>query len=238
MVFGFASAWARALALGVLVALLAGCGSSSTAPPKGPKETLTAYAQALEAGRIRDAYALLSDEAKKSMPFEAFERMVKENPDEVRDIASALTRPAGPPLVRATVTAPGGESLVLIYEDGQWRVDGSAIDLYSQATPEDAIRSFIRAFENHRYDVLLRFVPDKVAAPDSSGAGLDAKKLKKAWEGEQKEEMEQLVAALRAALPTARFERLGDRATMAFGAGGTVELMREHGAWKIEDFVR
>jgi hypothetical protein len=128
------------------------------------------------------------------------------------------------------VTAPNGESLLLVYENGAWRVDGSAIDLYSQASPESAVRAFIRAFENKRYDVLLRFVPD------AKKEGLDAAKLKKAWEGEQKDEMERLTQALAAALPTARFERIGERATMSYGAGGTVELLREHGSWKIEEF--
>jgi hypothetical protein len=27
----------------------------------------------------------------------------------------------------------------------------------------------------------------------------------------------------------------GDRATMAFGSAGTVELVRERGVWKVED---
>jgi hypothetical protein len=212
----------------MVTAALVGCASSHGA--SGPKETLDAYAQALRQGRVKDAYGLLSDEAQKNIPFEAFQRMVKENPEEVRDIANALTRPSGPPLVTATVTAPNGESLLLVYEGGKWRVDGSAIDLYSQSSPEAAVRAFIRAFENKRYDVLLRFVPD------GKKEGLDASKLKKAWEGEQKEEMERLTQALGAALPTARFERIGERATMAYGAGGTVELVREHGAWKIEEF--
>lgn len=209
---------------------LAAHGCSATPPPQGPRETLGEYAQALNEGRVQDAYALLSDEARKSIPFEAFQRMVKENPEEVRDIARALTRPSGPPLVTATVAAPSGESLLLVYEDGQWKVDASAIDLYSQASPEAAVRAFLRAFDNKRFDVLMRFVPD------IKKEGLDAAKLKKAWEGEQKEEMERLTQALEAALPTARFERIGDRATMAYGAGGTVELVREHGAWKIEEF--
>jgi hypothetical protein len=208
--------------------LLVAC--SSARPARGPKETLDTYAQALREGRVKDAYALLSDEAQKNIPYEAFERMVKENPEEVRDIASSLSRPSGPPLVTATVTAPNGESLLLIYEDGHWKVDGSAIDLYSQASPEAAVRAFIRAFQNKRYDVLLRFVPD------GKKEGLDEQKLKKAWEGEQKDEMERLTQALSAALPTARFERIGERATMSYGAGGSVELVREHGIWKIEEF--
>jgi hypothetical protein len=211
------------LALGVL-------GCSATPAPQGPRETLGEYARALSEGRVQDAYALLSDEARKSIPFEAFQRMVKENPEEVRDITRALTRPSGPPLVTATVASPNGESLLLVFEDGEWKVDASAIDLYSQASPEAAVRAFLRAFDNKRYDVLMRFVPD------IKKEGLDAAKLKKAWEGEQKEEMDRLTQALEAALPTARFERIGDRATMAYGAGGTVELVREHGAWKIEEF--
>lgn len=210
------------------MAAAVGCGSPP--PPTGPRETLGEYARALEQGRVADAYALLSDEARKSIPFEAFQRMVRENPEEVRDISRALTRPSGPPLVTATVTAPSGESLLLVYENGEWKVDASAVDLYSQASPEASVRAFLRAFDNRRYDVLMRFVPD------AKKEGLDAAKLKKAWEGEQKEEMERLTQALDAALPTARFERIGDRATMAYGAGGTVELVREHGAWKIEEF--
>ena len=196
----------------------------------GPRETLDAYARALSGARLAEAYALLSAEAKKTMPFEAFQRMVKENPEEVKDIVAALNRPSGPPLVTATVTAPSGETLLLVYEDGAWKIDASAIDLYGQATPEAAVRGFIRAFENRRYDVLMRFVPE------AKVEGLDQSKLKAAWEGEQKGEMERLVQALKAALPTARVERLGDRATMAYGAGGTVELVQEHGAWKIEEF--
>ena len=44
------------------------------------------------------------------------------------------------------------------------------------------------------------------------------------------------IAALRAALPTANIEQAGDRATMAYGSGGTVLLVREHGGWRIDDF--
>ena len=136
---------------------------------------------------------------------------------------ASLTPRKPPPLVTATVTAPNGETLLLVYEDGHWRVDGSAIDLYSQSTPESSVRAFVRAFNNKRFDVLMRFVPD------SKTEGLDAAKLKKAWDGEQRQEMEQLTQALEAALPTANFELIGDRATMAYGAGGTVELVRERG---------
>jgi predicted SnoaL-like aldol condensation-catalyzing enzyme len=206
------------------------CCCAARQEPDSPRETLEAYARALEEGRVRDAYAMLTDEAKKSTPFEAFARMVKENPEEIREIVRALSRPASPPVVTAQVTTPDGDSLRLVYEDGAWRVDASAVDLYNQETPEAAVASFVRAFENKRYDVLMRFVPD------GDREGLSATKLKQAFEGEQREEVERLTQALRAALPTARVERLGERATMSYGAGGTVELIREQGLWKIEGF--
>jgi hypothetical protein len=176
------------------------------------------------------AYRLLSSEAKKSIPFDAFQRMVTENPEEVRDIIAALSRPAGPPRVTALITTPDGQTLLLVYEDGAWKVDGAAIDLYSQATPRAAVAAFVRALDNRRYDILMRFVPE------SKREGLNAQKLKNSFEGEQREEMDKLTQALKAALPTAEVELLGDRATMAYGAGGTVELVREHGLWKVEDF--
>jgi hypothetical protein len=44
-----------------------------------------------------------------------------------------------------------------------------------------------------------------------------------------------LIAAVEAGLPGAKLEVSGDRATMAFGAGGTVELVRERAIWKVED---
>jgi hypothetical protein len=216
----------RAAAL--LAVWLTAC--SAQKPVQTPQSALDAYAQALAAGDVRGAYELLSDQAKNTMSFDAFERMVRENPEEVREIVRALERPKVDPLVTATVTTPDGESLLLVYEDGAWRVDGSAIDLYSQATPRQAVSSFIRAFENQRYDVLMRFVPEPMRE------GLDEKKLRSAWEGEQRTEVERLVQALKAALPTARVEMLGDRATMAYGAGGTVELVQERGMWKVEEF--
>ena len=198
--------------------------------PASPRDVLAAYAHALEAGKAREAYDLLSEDAKKSMSFEAFERIMKENPEEMRAIASALLRPSQATTVTATVSTPEGESLLLRYENSRWHVDRSAIDVYGQGTPEAALRSFVRAFRNKRYDVMLRF------APDAKREGLDAARLKKAFEGEQREEIERLTQAIEAALPTATVEHLGERATMSYGSGGTVELLREHGLWKIEEF--
>lgn len=208
------------------VALATACAASR---PSSPEGTLSAYASALRAGQAREAYDLLSAEAKKDIPYASFQRILRENPAEAVAVGRALAQPAAPPRVTAVVKAPNGEALLLVLEDGAWRVDGSAIDLYGQGTPETALRSFVRAFRNRRYDVLLRFVPD------AEREGLDEKKLKGSWEGEERAELEGLVAAVESSLTTAGLEVTGDRATMAFGTGGTVELVRERGLWKVED---
>jgi hypothetical protein len=188
------------------------------------------YSNALETGRIDEAYGMLSEEARREISLDAFRRVATESPAEVREIARAMSRPASLPVVTASINTPSGDSLLLVYESGRWKIDGSAIDLYAQGTPRQSVTAFVRAFERHRYDMLMRFVPD------AKKAGLDAAKLKDSWEGAQRQDMDRIVQAVKSALPTATFEEVGDRATMPFGAVGTVQFVREHGVWKIEDF--
>jgi hypothetical protein len=275
----------KVLAAVVLSSCLVACGGG-TLVQQGPSDTLRAYAQALEQGRVDDAYRLLSDEAKRSMSLDAFRRAVRENPQDVLEIARAIARPASDPVVTATVTVPNGDELLLVYEGGRWRIDAAAVDLYGQATPRQALMGFLRAFDRKRYDMILRYVPDAEiegitglneelgAAPEAAGQGknapgakdtagkdpdkdgpaaarpspsvtrptalgsaqLTAEKLRAAWEGPQKEQINRIVQAIKTALPAAQVEETGDSASMAYGAGGTVAFVREHGVWKIKDF--
>lgn len=260
-----ADGWARRTARVVLALVAAGsffgCSGGFS---QGPSDTLRAYARALEAKDVDGAYRLLSDEARRSISLEAFRRMVLENPEDVTEVARALARPAGDPSVRATVALPNGDELVLLFEDGRWRIDAAAIDLYGQGSPRQALVGFLRALERKRYDVILRYVPDAEreglpgvaslpapAAGKSSGespssappvpgepddGALTAEKLRREWEGPQRAEMQRIAQALKAALPTATIEESGEVASMAYGSGGTVSFLKEHGVWKIRDF--
>ena len=75
----------------------------------------------------------------------------------------------------------------------------------------------------------------KHAAKGEARTELTAEKLRAAWEGPQKEQINRIVQAIKTALPTAQIEETGDSAAMSYGAGGTVAFVREHGAWKIRD---
>lgn len=190
---------------------------------------LRQYSRALEEGRADDAYRMLSEEARRGTSLDTFRRAVKDDPGEVREMAKALARPTTAPIVTATVTSASGQELLLVLENGKWKVDATAIDLYPQDTPRHAIQGFLRAVKRKRYDVVLKYVPD------AHKEGLDAAKLKAAWEGHDKEEIEQVVGGVELALPTATIEETGDHATMAYGTS-TMQLVRERGLWKIEDF--
>lgn len=209
-----------------LTLLASGCGATRA---NDPQSVLLTYARALEDGRADTAYGYLSDEARRGISLEAFRRMVKDDPEGVKEIGRSLERPTAPPQVTATITSPSGQELRLVLEDGKWRVDASTIDLYAQDTPRHAIQGFVRALERKRYEIVMRYVPE------AHKEGLDAAKLQAAWEGHEKDEMQQVIAALKQALPTATIEETGERATMPYGAGA-MQLVREHGLWKIENF--
>jgi hypothetical protein len=207
------------------VPLLLACG---TPPAQDPGATLHSYASALEDGRADDAYRLLSDEARRGTSLEAFRRMVKDNPDEAREMGKALDRHTAMPVVTATLTGVDGQELHLVLEDGKWKLDSSAIDLYAQDTPRHAIQGFLRALERKRYDILVKY------ASDAHREGLDPQTLRDAWEKKEHAEIEQYIVAIKQALPTAPIEEAGERATMPYGSG-SIQLVREHGLWKIEN---
>lgn len=218
----------RFLAVAAVASIACGCAAGQ-ATGGDPSAVLRSYARALEEGRADDAYRLLSDDARRGISLEAFRRMVKDDPEGVKEIGHSLQRPTAAPVVTATVTSPSGQELHLVLESGKWRVDAATIDLYAQDTPRHAVQGFLRALERKRYDVVVRYVPD------AHKEGLDASKLQAAWEGAEKDEIQQLVAALRQALPGATIEETGERATLPYGAG-SMQLVREHGLWKIENF--
>lgn len=226
------------LAAAALAMALAGCAAPRAAEPKGPSEVLAAYARALNEGRTLEAYRLLSDEAKRSVSLDAFTRSMRESPDDVKELARALGRPTSLPVVTARVQAPSGESLELVLENGSWKLDGLALNRYAQDTPRRALEGFLRAYDRKRFDVILRYVPDvelegRAESWSSASEPLTAEKLQSAWTGPQRESIDAVVQAIRAALPTAVIEETQDRAAMAYGAGGTVSFVRERGRWKL-----
>jgi hypothetical protein len=210
-----------------LALALVACGAQRTTP----LDAIGAYTAALREARYTEAYRMLSAEARRSLSYDDFERLAREHPDEVRETVRWLDQidPNAP--VTARIDLPNGESVSLVEENGQWRLDPSALDFYGQHTPRQALRSFVRALERRRYDILLRFAPRRLAQ------GMTAESLRHAWEqANVSDDVQAMLTALRASLDRP-IEIVGDRATMQYGTGGRyiMQFVREDGVWKIED---
>ncbi len=228
MAKGMRRRFALELATATAIVASIGCGGVNA---QSPKSVLRAYGDALSAGRADEAFGYLSKDARQGVTLDAYKATIAHNKEESAELGKLLIRPADDPYVTAVVPLASGETITLVLENGRWKVDGAALDFYSQATPRQAIVGFLRAFTRHRWDVLLKYTPD------AHREGLTEERLKDAW-GEGKPEgtrIGELVEAIRQALPTAAIEETGDRATMTYGAAGAVDFVREHGAWKIED---
>lgn len=224
-----------------LVVLLAGC--RATAP--GPVDTVAAYAQALRDGRYADAWQMLSLPARAELPYEAFERAAREHPDELRDAITAYERVDLAAPITAQLELASSDPVRMLYEDGAWRIDPSALEFYGQHTPRQALQSFVRAVERERWDVVLRLAPRAVAdqlregSVGDGGAARSAEDvLREAWTGPRGESDRRLLRLVQDALDRALpVEIAGDRATMTYGAASqhVARLVREEGLWRVDD---
>jgi hypothetical protein len=203
---------------------LCGCGASASSP----SATLDEFSDALAAGEFSTAYDSMSRSYRKRVSEEQFEKQLSQSPAEVRETTKLLARGASEAEITAEVPYAEGEKVELVFEDGDWKIASNLADFYDQSTPRGALRSFIRAIERRRYDVVLRLVPD------ADRTGMTAARIRSAWEGEGKTEIEQLLTNLRASQANP-IEIVGDRATMAYGERFAVQFVHEDGVWRIED---
>ncbi|MFO0611976.1 MAG: hypothetical protein U0414_05285 [Polyangiaceae bacterium] len=102
-----------------------------------------------------------------------------------------------------------------------------------QSTPLACIRSFVAAYRARRWDLLMHFIPDQERGGPHP---LTEESLKESWEGPQRERMESVFAAIEKALAEGeRIVEAGEVASMSYGSGGAVALLREGERWVVKD---
>src|SRR5262245_10384097 len=129
--------------------------------------------------------------------------------------------------LRAEVELADGERLALVEERDGWRIARDPLDFYPQRAPDEALRSFLRAVERQRWDVVLRFIPQRFRNTITSDT------LKQRWEGPQAAELRAQLTVVRAHLDEP-MELAGDEARLPVGERKQVKLVREEGLWKVE----
>ena len=207
----------------LLALVLAACGGG-----KGPSGTLDSYGKALKNRDYSAAYELMSSSFRGKVSRDDYVRMMRDNPREVDETADRLRGKKGSLEVSAEFEYGLGDRMLLVQEDGDWRIAANPLGFYDQSTPRNALRGFLRAYRLERWDVMLRFVPNLYREK------MDPPKMKAQFTGPSREQMENLINTLEANVDEPIIER-GNDARMSYGDRFTVTFVREDGAWKLKD---
>lgn len=208
----------------------AGCAHESARPDAAVR----AFVAAVERGDLRRAYGLLSDDYRRRVSFDAFRAEA-----DARSAGNGKDGPAGPTLasavtaatatpVAAVVALPGQDRVELRWTPEGWRLIEPPLLPFSQHSPRAALRSFVRAVSARRYDVLLRFVPERQRKLVTERA------LQAFWEGPGSEARKPLMNALQRSLD-APIDEDGNHARLQLAGYGDLRFIRENGVWKVED---
>jgi len=203
--------------------VLGGCGTAKPAPVSA----LHKYSEALRGGDYDKAYAMMSEEFRETHSKDEFVRVMKENKAEVRETAHRLDSGHRGMEVSASFRYGAGDSLDLVLENGEWKIASNPVVFYSQASPRDALRSFVRAYKLERWDVMLRLIPSEYAAK------MDVEKVKLQFLGPRRDEIELMMNSIEGHID-APIQTKGTDARMAYGDTEVV-FVREDGVWKIKD---
>jgi hypothetical protein len=203
--------------------IFAGCAQRAAAPGGA----IEAYAAAIERKDYAGAYGLMSSSYRQQVSLPDFRRTMERDATELAADARSLRDSADRWTGRVTVAMPGDERVSLSREGGGWRLEAPPIDPYGQASPRAALRSFVRAVESRRYDVLVRLAPARFRST------LTADKLRAFWEGPAGAPERAFLRELRLNL-YARIAEEGEEAFMTYGTGRQVRFVREEGLWRIE----
>ena len=211
---------------GVLLSLslVVACGPRQ----QDPTDTLHAYSQALRSKDYERAYSMMSESYQAKHSKEDFVRMMKESEQEAAETAQMLSAQKKEVEISAQFTFGLGDELRFVQEDGEWRLATNPLGFYSQATPREALRSFLRAYDLKRWDVMLRFVPTKYRER------MTVEKMRQQFAGEHREEIESMMNLLRANLDEPITDK-GNEARMPYGDRHEVKFVLEEGKWKVQD---
>ena len=206
--------------LGVVLVVCA-CGGAS-APSSPAADGVRAYVRALRDNNPREAYALLSAEARKKVSFDEFALAWKQSDKERAWQARALDDDLrGNPDVgeRALISFSDGKLVQLEREGKVWRLESELVSRSRAKEPRDAIRLFADAINGRDLNAVLNVLTQR-----------------------RREGLTKQVAGFVSGLGKRvndRIERVGaDRAELRWDENGIryrIVLRKEDDEWRIDD---
>ena len=209
--------WIAAIALSAAAASL-GCGGTGTSggTTPAPGATLAAWSRAVADDDVAGAWALLDSQAREGVDAARFRLLFAENRAELAAQAHAMgTRATTSVTAQARVALVDGEVVVLVLEDGVWRIDGGVLDAPGLRTPEDAVASLRRALQRRSLSGVLRV-------------------LARSTRGDVEAELARLLDATEDPSDLS-IEVQGDSAEVRLTGGARIRLVRESGEWHVVD---
>ena len=203
----------RAAAIATLVLSSAG-GCASAAPIEGPEQTLDSYVAALRSGDAAAVYALLDQDTKDALTVEELAAVLADNRQEAAEQADALDATRDATLAaEARVPTRHGETVVLLLEDGSWKLLGGVLGAPALRTPRDAVLALRRALERRSLPGVLRV-------------------LSRGTRAELETEMDRLLEDTEDELGL-DYEIQGNEAVVTTSTGRRIVLSREAGEWRV-----
>lgn len=214
--------------------LLAGSGCK-TPRATGPAPSAQRYLEHVAEGRADAAYDLLDESYRKQCDRACFKRLAIAQRVDARRALEELKLGGARIDEIVELALPDGTSLRLSRAGASGNAGTpeagfvlvrNPLDFYPQSTPEETVRSFVRAVQARRYEVLTRFVPRALATE------LGAEQLKARFEGEGKATLAGQIEALKRHWDEPFI--IDDKsARLPVGEGHEVRLVMEEGRWRI-----
>lgn len=204
--------------------LLSACAGAG-AQVASPDETLEAYTRAVRAGDAEAVYALLDDEARANTDIETIRAQIADAREELSDQADAIDRARGASTgpsgasssssvdASAQVMLDDGERVVLVIEEGRWRILGGVMNAPSMRNPRDAVMAFRRAIQRRSLPGVLRVL--------ARGQRTDLEQTLQTFLDDTEDELDM------------DYELDGNDAIIRTSTGRTIRLVRESGEWRI-----
>jgi hypothetical protein len=198
----------------VIASLLAACGGAPARVPD-PHVTARTFAAAAAEGDVDAAYAQLDPGLRASLTRDAFAAQLADNRAELQELAATLARVSPAQHAEAEVELLDGERVLLVLEDGQWRIASAVLDAQTLDTPEGAVLALRNALQRQSLPALLRVL---------------SRERRAAWLAAFEQSLERTSDPL-----ALEVEVQGDHAVVHLVGGGEIQLKLEAGRWRVWD---